>query len=324
MTLAISIIASIIVLLFLLNEYYYWVASDYTQDYHMRKGENGGPYDAISFGSAYCRYGLDFKGADVNGYNYGYASQFFYYTNLMLHQYAKTCKKGSVVYLIIADLVFARVGKGMYGAEEYIKFLNKDVLGDEFSYIRFLKNRFPLFKDPRLIVRCLFRLVGVSKTDLFKTLQVSQLSESQVLLEADKRCQSWCRQFGLADTISGDVSEELEANFIKSRQILTEMIQFCLDNGLTPILVVTPVSREMNKRLGDPFLDAVLFNNIHKANTQGVPLLNYLRDDRFVDYKLYHNNADFLNARGRTLFTRILISDTNKILKNENRDINIS
>lgn len=309
------IVIAVLTVVFLLNEYYYWVVSDYTQVYHMRKGEKGGPYEAIAFGSAYCRYGLDFSGTDVKGYNYGYASQFFYYTNLMLHQYAKTCKKGGVVYLIIADLVFAKEGKGLYGAEEYVKFLKRPILGDEYSAGRYLRSRFALFLHPRLVVRCVKRLFGIKFPDSYKSLENNSLTEAEVITEAEKRCKSWCRQFGMADTMGNSIPKELDDVFIKTRKILTDMIQFCLDKGLKPILVVTPVSKIMNDRLGDDFIKRVLFDNISKANIQNVPLVNYLRDERFGDYKLYHNNADFLNARGRRLFTETLVSDTKQFIQ---------
>lgn len=144
----------------------------------------------------------------------------------------------------------------------------------------------------------------------FDTLENNQLTLNQVETEADQRCKSWCRQFGLSDTINDIIPGELEETFSKTRKILTNMIQFCLDNSLKPVLVVTPVSKIMNDRLSDVFIERVLFDNIRKANIQHVPFLNYLRDERFADYKMYHNNADFLNAYGRKLFTEILIKDT--------------
>ncbi len=304
------IIVAALLVVFLFNEYYYWVVCDFTQDYHMRKGEKGAPYDAIAFGSAYCRYGLDFSSSGLNGYNFGYSSQFFFYTNLMLNQYAKTCKKGGIVYLIIADMVFAKVGKGIYGAEEYVKFLNKSTLREEYSYSGFLKSRLPVLMNPRLIVGCVKHICGKTFPNTYKNLNCNELSESQVKEAADKRCKSWCKQFGLTDTISDRVPKELEETFVKTRQILTGMIQLCLDKGLKPVLVVMPVSKIMNDRLSDAFLECVLFDNIRKANTQQIPFLNYLRDERFADYKLYHNNADFLNATGRKMFTEILVADT--------------
>jgi len=309
------IVIAVLLVALLLNEYYYWVVCDFTQDYHMRKGEKGGPYDAIAFGSAYCRYGLDFSETDVKGYNYGYASQFFYYTHLMLHQYAKTCKKGGVVYLIIADLVFAKEGKGLYGADEYVKFLKKSILGEEYSIWRYTRSRFPVIFHPRLVVSCVKRLCGFKFPNSLTSLENNSLAETEVILEAEKRCKSWCKQFGLANTIDNSIPKELDEVFVITRRLLTDMIQFCLDNGLKPILVVTPVSKIMNDRLGDDFIKCVLFDNISKANKQNVPLMNYLGDERFGDYHLYHNNADFLNARGRRLFTEILVSDTKQYIE---------
>lgn len=309
------IVSAIIIVALFLNEYYLRVAGDNTQEFHMRKGEKGGPYDAIAFGSAYCRYGLDFEGSGVNGYNFGYASQFFYYTNLMLHQYAKTCRKGGIVYLIIADLVFANEGKGIYGSDQYIKFIHKDILGNEYSFSSFIKARFPLFFTPRVATRCIKSLLGIRIPSQFELLQFNKLTEIEVAAEANKRCQSWCRQFGLIDTLSDAIPEALEETFIKTRQILTDMIQFCLDEDLKPVLVVTPVSKIMNDRLSDSFINRVLFDNINKANKQQVPFLNYLRDKRFEDSSLYYNNADFLNLRGRKMFTECLVSDTKSLLE---------
>ena len=54
-------------------------------------------------------------------------------------------------------------------------------------------------------------------------------------------------------------------------------------------------------------------NGIKMANEQKVPFLDYLKDARFQDISLYANNADCLNAKGRKLFTKLLIEDTNKI-----------
>ena len=144
----------------------------------------------------------------------------------------------------------------------------------------------------------------------YELLEKNKLNYEQTLQQARKRCSSWCRQFGLKDTVSDEIASELEKEFIETRTVLTKMIQFCLDKGFKPVLVVTPVSQAMNECLSDVFIQKVLFGNIHLANTQKVPLLNYLRDGRFQDRSLYANNADFLNARGRKLFTNMLLNDT--------------
>ncbi len=299
----------LVIVLLALNEYYVRVVLYNSQWNIINRGKKSGPYDAVAFGSSYCRYGIDF--GDYNGYNFGYSSQFFYYTEKMLKEYTKDClKPGGVVFLIIADLVFAETGKGMPGSNNYISILSTKSLGDEFSFFKYIRiARFPLLFNPKLIKSCLFCVLKGNQ-DKYYALTHNELSEEKVDAAAKKRCDDWCNQFGLKNTFSSSIPTRLEDNFIRSRALLTSMIQFCLDSGFRPILVVTPVSNKMNANMSDEFINKVLFENIQKANIQNVPFLNYLKDSRFQDPVYYGNNADFLNSTGRKFFTRILLNDT--------------
>ena len=307
MMILLTIIAIFIIAL-LLNEYYFHIVLSYQQEHKILKGLKG-KYEKIAFGSSYGLYGISFP-KEANGFNFCLGGQFFYYTDKMLREYAPKClKPGGIVYLVIADLVFARLGRGLYRPERYPLLLSKDSMGREYSCYNFIRMRFPLFFNARAlmqIAKSLFR--GINNS--YDMLTENQLNYEQTLHQARKRCDSWCRQFGLKDTESDEIPSELEKEFMETRAVLTKMIQFCLDNGFKPVLVVTPVSEAMNECLSEAFINKVLFDNIKKANKQNVPLLNYLRDKRFLDISLYANNADFLNDRGRKSFTNALLKDT--------------
>lgn len=308
----ICIIIVFLIICVLLNEFFFWKVLGNTQEIQILKGKKG-TYKAISFGSAYCRYGIDF-GDNYNGFNFGFASQFFYYTDKMLRDIAPKClEKKGIVFLIIADLVFAEYGKGLYGADRYQILLSKEILGDEYKLGLWIKKRFPLFFYPLCLRQILSYIIKGSRNN-YTSIKFNNLTNGQVLEAAKKRCKDWCEQFGLKDTISPEVSEELEQKFIQTREILTRMIQFCYDNDYRPVLVITPVSEIMNSQIGDKFIQKVLYENIALANKQNAPLLDYLRDERFKDESLYHNNADFLNSRGRKLFTDILMKDVCKLV----------
>lgn len=302
------IIGILFLLLFLLNEYYYHIVLRNTQEHKIMRGLKG-KYDYVAFGSSYGLYGISFP-KECNGFNFCIGGQFFYYTNKMLREYTPKClKPGGTVYLVIADLVFARLGKGLYRPERYSFLLTRNSMGKDYSYLDYIRMRFPFFFNRKALIQIVRTLVrGVDNS--YELLEKNKLNYEQTLQQARKRCSSWCRQFGLKDTVSDEIASELEKEFIETRTVLTKMIQFCLDKGFKPVLVVTPVSQAMNECLSDVFIQKVLFGNIHLANTQKVPLLNYLRDGRFQDRSLYANNADFLNARGRKLFTNMLLNDT--------------
>ena len=130
--------------LIIMNEFYYWVVLYDTQEHHIMRGRNKTNLEWISFGSSYCRFGI-LPEEPGKGFNFGVAAQFFYYSDKMLREYTPRClKKGGTVYLIIADLVFAEVGKYMYGADRYQELLNRKSLGDEFSVRKKLRLRFPV------------------------------------------------------------------------------------------------------------------------------------------------------------------------------------
>lgn len=298
-----------VIVVLLLNEYYYNIVLRNTQEHQIMRGRKKKNLNWISFGSSYCRYGLS-SGEDEVGFNFGVAAQFLYYSDKMLREYATSCLKNKGnVYLIIADLVFAEVGRGWYGAQRYNELLKKKTLGDDYSYKQRLLLRFPLLAHPRNIKR-LLRYIIKGDQNQYSTLRYNELSEKEVHAQAAKRCSDWCRQFGLKDTISNDLSDELLKKFANTRKILAGMIQYCLDNDFKPILVVTPVSKIMREHLGNDFIQIVLYDNIKMSNKQNVPFMDYLEDPEFDDSSLYCNNADFLNARGRELFTKKLLNDT--------------
>mgnify|MGYP000724193800 CR=1 FL=1 len=50
-----------LILLLVVNYYYTHVVVRNTQEYHIKQVEQG-QWDALAFGSAYCRFGIDFSG----------------------------------------------------------------------------------------------------------------------------------------------------------------------------------------------------------------------------------------------------------------------
>ncbi len=283
-----------------------------TQEEHLRKGsKKKNAYDIVSFGSSYARYGFDFTECGVDGYNFGVMPQFLYYTFKMVVDYVNSYKSHAYVIIVLPDLVFGEPGKGKYGADRYAMLLSKEAQGDEYSLKRelFVKH-FPLLKPSfHNIKQCVKNITLCPKEHKEYLMDHNPMNESQVEQMAIKRCNDWINQFGLKDTKSVELPASLDEKMKQSRLLLTNMIDFCLKEGLRPALVVTPVSRIMNSHLSDEFLDKVLFDNIRKANIQNVPMFNYMQDERFADCDNYINSADFLNHAARIRFTNIVVND---------------
>ena len=312
----IVIVVIVVLILLCMNEYYKRIVIKDEQEFHIKRGRRAkSKYDIVAFGSSYARYAFDFTDTGLNGYNFGFVAQFFYYTDKMIRAFSSTFKEGSTVVITIPDLCFAEVGNGMYQPQRYVIFLDKKELGDEYTIRNYLLyNCFPLFIHPLGNLKKLLKyIIGVDKNDEYSRVVINSLNQKGVSKSAEQRTKGWCSQFGLENTQSDEISDGLEAKFKQSRELLTSMIQFCIDNGFKPALVVPPVSRSLNILLSERFIKKVLLDNIDLANVQKVPVFNYLSDDRFQSEELYSNNSDFLNARGRRLFTDVFVGDLKKI-----------
>lgn len=310
------IIACLLLIFLALNEYYKRVVIRNEQEAHIKRGRaKNNEYEIVAFGSSYARYAFDFSDTGLNGYNFGFVAQFFYYTDKMIRAFSSTFKEGCTVVITIPNLCFAEVGDGMYHPQRYVIFLNKKELGDEYSVKNYLLyNCFPLFIHPLGNIKKLIKyIIGVDKNDEYTRININPLSKQRVNVMALQRIIGWISSFGLMDTQSDIVPVELEQKFEKSRRMLSHMIQYCLDNGFKPVLVIPPVSGVMNSHLADAFVKKVLLDNIEISNNKKVPVFNYLRDSRFQDEKLYSCNADFLNVKGRKMFTAVFVGDLKKI-----------
>lgn len=308
MILLVLLIILIVIFFIIINEFYLRRVISDSEIFFIRNVKKEKKYDYLSFGSSYCRYGLDLR--DYNGYNLGMSGQFFYYTDKLLRYYAPLClKEKGTVFLIIADLVFAEPGKGQLYPERYLSILPPHYLEDEYSFWKYLKHfRLALFFQPKRFLSILRYFIRGAKNNYDHT-YTNPYSKEQTVIASKERCNAWIKQFGLKDTQSQDVPDNLEKKFEQTRRLLTNMIQFCLNNNYKVYLVVTPLSKIMCSFLSDSFLKRVLYDNIRQANVQNVPVLDYLKDERFSDYTLYDKSGDCLNTKGREMFTKVLLED---------------
>lgn len=265
--------------------------------------------ELVNLGSGYSKFGFSYNHLPLKGFNLGYGPQFFHYTDKFLKQFSRYFSPKCIVIIGLPDLVFANTGKNYIGGNELYYYLLDKKYIDNYSVIKKISTvNFPLLANPFGIRR----IVWDTKKDETFDLEINPYDREGAISQAKERVNSWCRDFKLSDTISDNISNELNETFNQTIIQLENMIKFCLDNDFRPVLVVPPVSKEMGDNLSNPFLEKVLISNIRKANTHKVPFFDYSRDDRFQDYQLYVN-SDFLNKKGRVLFTNVVLNDLKQI-----------
>jgi hypothetical protein len=86
------------------------------------------------------------------------------------------------------------------------------------------------------------------------------------------------------------------------------MLDFCLDKGYRPVIMLLPVTPELYRLLSPSFLAEYVMSPIKKANKKNAPVMDYLNDERFISHDLYINSWWF-NAAGRRIFSTAVIQE---------------
>lgn len=120
--------------------------------------------------------------------------------------------------------------------------------------------------------------------------------------------QAWCRNFGLKNLKDASAAAKMASEFELNRNYLREIVGQIRTIGAKPVLVIPPMTDVMLNRFSDEFLEAFMYDNIVKSSVD-VPILDYLRDERFIGRHELFLDSEFLNESGSSKFTRIVLED---------------
>ena len=137
-------------------------------------------------------------------------------------------------------------------------------------------------------------------------------SSEEKKAHAKRRINDWEKKIGIPSVKSAEISPELSQHIIENKTLLLNMIEYCRENNLIPVLLIPPVSSIMKEKVADNCLKKYLFEPSEDIATKtGVLLLNYYISEEFENIDLYLN-SDCLNERGRKIFTERVLQDLKK------------
>ena len=265
--------------------------------------------EVINTGSSYAKYAFDYNNTYIKGYNFGLQPQSLSYDFKILKQFTPNLKKYCVILITIPNLVFGFMDYTNDNANtKYYYFLDPKSIVHYSKFKYFTRIVLPILSARRSI-RYIFK--DTLKEDPYNWTEKAMTKE-QVEKDALLRVDGWKKQFGLESTINCNYPEELKNMFLVTTKLLTEIIDYCLINNFIPAIIIPPTSKVMNDMLSKKFMKRCLYDNINISNNKGIPILDYLYDERFQDYKLYIN-SDMLNKTGSERFTDIVIKDLEKL-----------
>lgn len=308
MKIAIIIIISVIILVFFINTLF--IHTNYYKNlciFENRIDKNNIPdsLTMVNLGSGYARFSFEYKLCSINGYNFAQSPQSLWYDYMILKQFTGSLAKGCFVFINLPVFIFSfeNYRELKYNAKYYFS-LDRGYIKNYSTAKKILCTRLPAFLYGMKAAHILFDVKPEDVLSYDKCI----IPTEQIPAYVTEHYEVWKEQFALKDTVHAQSALHLADSMSKVRKLLSEMIDYCLAHDFRPVLVTSPLCREMNEKFSREFLDAVFYDNLKAANGKNIPYIDLREHPDFQDDSdMFWNGVDWLSRKGRKRFMQILL-----------------
>lgn len=258
----------------------------------------------VNLGSNHPKFGFDYEGLDVKAMNWAVGPQSLEYDFAILRKECHHLTNKAVVLIPICVLKFFLYRHPFSEHLKYYGILPQKDIANYSSKTKFKNIDFPLWFHPINLKRFIKDVPCKNARLLWDK---NPMNDAQLKADSNFWISGWNREFDI-DINHLVLSDRNKKNIQFNVKLLHEMIQFCLDRNLQPVVCVLPVSSYLGEKFSDSFVEDQILAYINQANTQNCHVFNYLKDKRFTDSSLYINSF-FFNLRGRKMFTKVMVEE---------------
>lgn len=259
--------------------------------------------DAVNLGSNSGKYAFNYEGLDIAGMNWAVGPQSLVHDFNILKNYFSYLRNGATVLITLCPFSSLVSQYNKSTNLKYYTFLHPATIldFDEDERIKALKiKEIPIRIMPWLCIKRTLK-------EVIKHIVYKPQSKCDMEKNATVFIGSWKKQFGIAD-LDAPLSEQHSKDQENRIQVLKEMVEFCLERDLRPVLVIPPVHPSLGKRLTEKCRENYIYSCVRRANEHNVSFLNYMDDERFHDDR-YFLNSFFMSEEGAKKFTGIVLND---------------
>ncbi|MCH5257369.1 MAG: hypothetical protein J1D87_08735 [Lachnospiraceae bacterium] len=292
--------------------------------------------DIGNLGSSHGAYDFDYTALEERGYacfNFANTSQSFNYDYAILKQYGNYMSPGSVLFIPVSYFSFnnevVNASEAQAMSVRYYHFLSPKNIPDYNPYVDLVTNRFPILSAGEDIFKIFpgFKLSLITyaaekegdgttnnseNLDTQIDVQDSDIVENQespqnINIEefANRAKERYSRHF-----------DNKEEYFLPERiSDLYDIINYCKEHEITPVLITTPFSSYYIDLISEDFLKEFSETVNQIAADTGVSYYDYSNDERFYNNLTYFSDSDHLNAEGCEYFMQVLLNDVTELNK---------
>lgn len=181
-----------------------------------------------------------------------------------------------------------------------------------FKLSKFIRFRFPLLVNFKQIFYSLKFILNGQKQELsLDALFPQSVSDEVAKMNMKGLAEGWMHLFRL-DNLKEKNRDVMNEKALKANtSYLKAMIDDCVQHEIVPVIVITPLAKELTNYFGKAFLDNGMYKLIQDAvGTHQVRLLDYLYDVDFQDNRpLFADGGFRLNNAGSSLLCKKIMKE---------------
>lgn len=258
-------------------------------------------YDVVNLGSNSGKYAFSYNIAGIKGMNWAVGPQSLLHDFNILKNYFSYLKDGANVIIPICPFSSLGVQYSKQSNLKYYTFLHPaTIVGfEEDERVKAL-----LIKNNPLKYLSLKEVLYILKLSL-KTYVKRYFHKTNFNDSANYYMQMWKRQFHIEDLNAPLTNNHLLDKEYKTT-LLSDMLEFCIERGFKPIIVIPPMHYSLAKMFSPEFRENYIYSFIRRANRHDVPFYDFIDDIRFHDDK-YFRNAYLMSDLGAKFFSEIFL-----------------
>lgn len=302
----IAIPAAAVFVIYLLNRPYKQIDDEKYRDFwDLRMLGNQIQPEQIDFanvGSSHGAYNFNYTMQEERNktcFNFGHASQTYAYDLALLKEYGEYLDQGCLLFIPVSYFSFNNETVNETEAQalsiKYYHFLSPKNVPDYDLYTDIVTTKLPILSAGTDILKLFPDL------NLTLKVQAAEGEDNGINVEefADRARQRYDRHFNNKDEYF--LPERIEE--------LYDIIAFCEERDIVPILITTPFSQYYTDLVSDEFLQEFESVVDKVVADTGVSYYDYSHDERFQSHLEYFSDADHLNEEGQQYFMEVLLDD---------------
>ncbi len=299
----IAIPGAAVLLLSLLNIPYRKIDDEKYRDlWNLRMlGNQINDVEIANVGSSHGAYDFiydDWTGEGYSCFNFGNVSQTYAYDLALLKEYGEYLDNDCVLFIPVSYFSFNNETVNESEAQalsvKYYHCLSPKNIPDYDPFTDIVTTRFPILSAGEDLLKLLPDSLTVHAQE--ENADTPEMDSAAVAEFANRAAARFDRHFN-----------NKENYFLPEREEqLREVIGYCKERGITPVLITTPFSAYYNNPVPEDFLDRFHSTVNQIASDTDVNYYDYSHDGRFMENLTLFSDSDHLNDEGAKYFMEIL------------------